>query len=901
MIVLMVLNMFPVNQVYAASAQLNAWMLASSTGASANAATINAGNVTVSAGTNRLFVATVCMELGGPNTVPVIGMSLGGTTLTPIGSTGATTMTEQCYMGYLLDSQIPAGSNALTVSYDINGVVTVVAGAHIYWASYSGIDQTAPINDSNASTNGANNVTFGQQIDYLSDGTTFYVAANIGSPATMTAPAGFSQQLATTSNGHSSFIGQITAVPHVASNNYGAATIVTFGGTTGARSSLIIASLRPAAITVGDGTSPADKYVKASATNRAVSAFTLSTSSGTDTVTQVTITGTNTGNIAANGAKLWLDNGSIPNEWDAADTQIGTGVSFAGATATITGLGISVNTTPVQYHITYDISATPTNGATLTGYVSGVTATNSITNNDNTDATLTIDSLAPDTAITLNPTNPSNDSNPIFSFVGDDGTGSGVASFECRMDGGGFLSCTSGSTFGPLSDGSHTFEVRAIDNVGNIDTTPVSYTWVIDSAIPTVMINQAAGQADPTNTSPIHFTVVFSEPVTGFTSGDVTLGGSAGATTDMVTEIVPNDGTTYDVAVSGMTGNGTVIAAVAAGVATDEGGNPNNASTSTDNAVTYDLGYPTVVSTDLISSYTGTGPGSFVATFSKAVGDPAGNTGTDDVTNPANYLLVNKGQNGSADTVNCSGGVVADDTLVTVTSVVYNPVAFQATVTLVSPLPVGSYRLFICGTTSIVDLAGNPLNGGSDYIFDFVVNSARVATASLPATGFPQGMVANLPAQPVSMAYSSTNLWLEIPNLKVKMSIVGVPRTKDGWKVEWLNLDAGWLNGSAFPTWNGNSVITAHVWDALNRPGPFANLKNLRYGDQIKVHAFGQVYTYEIRESKTVSPTNISAVFKHEEKSWITLVTCEGYEENSQTYFYRRMVRAVLVNVTSDK
>ena len=41
-------------------------------------------------------------------------------------------------------------------------------------------------------------------------------------------------------------------------------------------------------------------------------------------------------------------------------------------------------------------------------------------------------------------------------------------------------------------------------------------------------IDQAAGQADPTNTSPVNFTVVFSEPVTGFTDTDVTLSGTAG-------------------------------------------------------------------------------------------------------------------------------------------------------------------------------------------------------------------------------------------------------------------------------------------------------------------------------------------------------------------------------------
>ena len=52
-----------------------------------------------------------------------------------------------------------------------------------------------------------------------------------------------------------------------------------------------------------------------------------------------------------------------------------------------------------------------------------------------------------------------------------------------------------------------------------------------DNVAPTVTINQAAGQADPTNTSPINFTVVFSETVTDFATGDVTLSGTAGATT----------------------------------------------------------------------------------------------------------------------------------------------------------------------------------------------------------------------------------------------------------------------------------------------------------------------------------------------------------------------------------
>ena len=77
--------------------------------------------------------------------------------------------------------------------------------------------------------------------------------------------------------------------------------------------------------------------------------------------------------------------------------------------------------------------------------------------------------------------------------------------------------------------------------------------------------------------------MVFSESVTDFATGDVTLSGTAGATTATVT----GSGTTYNVAVSGMTANGTVIASLLAGVAHDAANNPSLASTSTDNTVTF--------------------------------------------------------------------------------------------------------------------------------------------------------------------------------------------------------------------------------------------------------------------------------------------------------------------------
>jgi len=131
----------------------------------------------------------------------------------------------------------------------------------------------------------------------------------------------------------------------------------------------------------------------------------------------------------------------------------------------------------------------------------------------------------------------------------------------------------------------------------------------------------------------------------------------------------------------------------------------------------------------------------------------------------------------------------------------------------------------------------------------------------------------------------------------VQTSIVGVPQTNGTWDVSWLGNNAGWLDGSAFPTWSGNSVITAHVYDAYGNPGPFVKLNGLWWGDKIIVHAWGGKYVYEVRSVMQVQPNNLAAMMKHQELSWITLVTCRGYDEASDSYSYRILIRAVLVEV----
>ncbi len=85
-----------------------------------------------------------------------------------------------------------------------------------------------------------------------------------------------------------------------------------------------------------------------------------------------------------------------------------------------------------------------------------------------------IDRTAPDTTIDQKPANPTAATNATFSFSSENG-----ATFECRLDAAAFAACTSPVTFDGLAEGSHTFEVRATDAVGNVDSTPASYTWDI--------------------------------------------------------------------------------------------------------------------------------------------------------------------------------------------------------------------------------------------------------------------------------------------------------------------------------------------------------------------------------------------------------------------------------------
>jgi len=96
--------------------------------------------------------------------------------------------------------------------------------------------------------------------------------------------------------------------------------------------------------------------------------------------------------------------------------------------------------------------------------------------------------------------------------------------------------------------------LTCIDVVGNAGPSVTVTPITVDLTKPTVTINQEIGQADPTNNATVSYTVVFSEPIdpTTFIAVDIDITGSTttGTTVDSVTQIAPNDDTTFEVEIS---------------------------------------------------------------------------------------------------------------------------------------------------------------------------------------------------------------------------------------------------------------------------------------------------------------------------------------------------------------
>jgi hypothetical protein len=88
-----------------------------------------------------------------------------------------------------------------------------------------------------------------------------------------------------------------------------------------------------------------------------------------------------------------------------------------------------------------------------------------------------IDTTAPDTAISDQPSSTTQSTSASFSFSAEAGS-----SFACSLDGAAPSPCSSPKEYTGLSVGDHSVEIQATDAAGNAEQAPARYSWTVEAA-----------------------------------------------------------------------------------------------------------------------------------------------------------------------------------------------------------------------------------------------------------------------------------------------------------------------------------------------------------------------------------------------------------------------------------
>ena len=149
--------------------------------------------VTATPGSDRLLLATMVTRFGNDQSINVTSATFGGVQMHSIVTGSSDTTRNGVWMGYLLDSEILDGAQALTVTF--TSPVSDPTGTKLLAATYVGVDQTTPVNDSSANNTDVDApISFGSQIDYVAGAEVVYVASFGGNSNTNTTePAGYSK------------------------------------------------------------------------------------------------------------------------------------------------------------------------------------------------------------------------------------------------------------------------------------------------------------------------------------------------------------------------------------------------------------------------------------------------------------------------------------------------------------------------------------------------------------------------------------------------------------------------------------------------------------------------------------------------------------------------------------
>jgi hypothetical protein len=298
-----------------------------------------------------------------------------------------------------------------------------------------------------------------------------------------------------------------------------------------------------------------------------------------------------------------------------------------GTVASLTGSGAS-----------YTANITPSGQGLVTVAIAAGVAQDAAGNNNTaaTSLTRTFDSVNPTVTLSTTASQPTNSAIPVTVTFSEDVTGLALSDFTVtnatlgNLSGSGknYTRTATPAAQSTVSISLPNASVLDVAQLGNVASNQLNRTF--DNVAPTVSINSASASA--TNASPIAVTITFSESVTGFVVGDVTVtngaaSGFAGSGTAYTVNITPS-------------GQGLVTVAIAAGVAQDAAGNLSTAATSLTR--TFDNEAPTIGGVTNGQSYTSAQAATFAegtATLAKDNGVPTAYTSGAAISSPGSYVV----------------------------------------------------------------------------------------------------------------------------------------------------------------------------------------------------------------------------------------------------------------------
>lgn len=151
-------------------------------------------------------------------------------------------------------------------------------------------------------------------------------------------------------------------------------------------------------------------------------------------------------------------------------------------------------------------------------YLFAVRAMDEAGNRDETPAQrrLTVDTTGPDARVDSGPPGVTRSRTASFGLSANEPD----AGFECSLDGAAFGACSSPQRYAGLGDGTHSFQVRAVDALGNVGPASAPTGWTVDATAPEVL--ETVPPRDARRVS-LRAVVPFSEKMNGATVNAGTL------------------------------------------------------------------------------------------------------------------------------------------------------------------------------------------------------------------------------------------------------------------------------------------------------------------------------------------------------------------------------------------